>query len=71
MQVRMVTILRPTFKGMVNNRRVTPTLNDYVTVPYLATIGTFPLVQMLPMVTLAALAVKYPVRRNAREDGKR
>lgn len=57
MKVQMRTILRPDFVAKDNHgNQIIPKLSDYLTVPKLATFGTFQVVDLLPMETLVSLS---------------
>lgn len=49
------TVLRPDFQAVQNNRRNTPTLKDYVTVPRLSLIGSYSVIQILSFEALEKL----------------
>lgn len=58
MKQTMVRVLRDDFKSYDRRGdRIIPTLNDYVNVPRLSTYGTNSIATMLPMETLAKLAI--------------
>lgn len=74
MSTRMVTILHPHFNPHPNGlhgKRVEPKLNDYVSVPWLSTIGHYPVKQLLPEETIVALAKLANQLDNKRPNYKR
>lgn len=78
MKQRMVTVLHPNFNPHPNGLRgdrVFPSLNDYITVPWISTLGTYRVTDLLPTETIGALARMAnamekgkPVARGARPD---
>ena len=56
MKTKMVTVVRPDFDWGTRNAPRYPKLTDYIQVPRLSTIGTFRIVDLLPMETLAGLS---------------